>query len=273
MSKAKSRVRALFFAALLGAASALAPQTNAAADTATDARPALNANAVSFQTLCRFKHGLTAEKRRTVDAIVEWARVKHEAKGCAAAERALKSSQTIEIEDAGLTWLSPLAQAREARRLHLAGNRFSDASPLAGLSKVEVLDVRGSPLASLPAALLAHVRVLNVSGTRLFDFASIAAAISLQDLNMHNVGLQTLDGLERFAALMSLGVTDNRLSRLDGIENLPELRYLYVSGNALTDLSAAANVPLLRLLHARGNPLERPTACPHPYARCVFDDE
>jgi hypothetical protein len=213
---------------------------------------------------------LASHKRKTVEAIASWANRVSGARGCAAAARVLATASTIELEDAGLTWAAPLGEARNAQRIYVAGNAFGSLDELAGLAVLEVLDLRGSPVERLPGALLARLRVLNISGTRVDSLLGLSAARGLVQLDAHGVGLRDLSGVDAFPALVSLGVTANALQDLAGLEALRELRFLYVAYNRLTDLSPAWTLPALRLLNAKGNPIAPDVACPMG-VECVLD--
>lgn len=225
----------------------------------------------SFKSLCLWRFTLPREKRATVEAIFTWARTKQQATTCTAAALALATAETIEVENASLTWPDPFREAAAARRLYLAGNAFLSAAFLSALPNLEVLDLRASPVSSLPDDVASRLKVLNVSGTRIASLSALSAATGLLDLNAHNLGLTSLEGLEHFPDLVSLGLANNRLTSLEGIEVAFELRSLYVADNLLADIRPAALLPYLRLINARGNPLVEPIECPGGLVLCIVD--
>jgi len=102
---------------------------------------------------------------------------------------------------------------------------WEDLSPLAGLSKLERLDLRGGELSSLEGLK----RLSSLTNLSLRDFYSLSEISEIGSLSQ----LRTLQ-------LMSLGITS-----LEGLEGLEELISIDLEGSDLVDVLALGSMPRL----------------------------
>jgi len=102
---------------------------------------------------------------------------------------------------------------------------WEDLSPIAGLSKLECLDLRGGELNSLEGL----ERLTSMTNLSLRDFYSLSEISEIGNLSQ----LRTLQ-------LMSLGITS-----LEGLEGLKELSFVELECSDLVDVSALGSLPQL----------------------------
>ena len=102
---------------------------------------------------------------------------------------------------------------------------WEDLSPIAGLSKLEHLDLRGGELNSLEGL----ERLTSLTNLSLRDFYSLSEISEIGNLSH----LRTLQ-------LMSLGITS-----LEGLEGLKELISIDLEGSDLVDVLALGSMPRL----------------------------
>ena len=102
---------------------------------------------------------------------------------------------------------------------------WEDLSPIAGLSKLEHLDLRGGELSSLEGL----ERLSSLTNLSLRDFYSLSEISEIGHLSQ----LRSLQ-------LISLGITS-----LQGLEGLKELSFVELEGSDLVDVSALGSLPQL----------------------------
>ena len=76
---------------------------------------------------------------------------------------------------------------------------------------------------------------------------------SVEALNLNNLNIEDLTGIEGFKALKQLSINDNMLNSLDISQNL-NLEFLTCNNNVLTSLDVSQNTALY-IMYAMGNPL------------------
>lgn len=197
-----------------------------------------------------------------------------------------------------ITDLSPLAEL-PLEYLSLTGNQIADLSPLAGQTGLRVLDVADNPVRS--AAALAgltalqevtleatgitsvedfaesNVQSLNVRGTWVTDFSSLASCSSLVRLiigELPSGAAETLGGLTGLVELRLYATQGVDLSYFTGLQRLEDLdlygcsilhpealtqlsslRLLNLGQTGVSDLSFLTEMPVMTDVDLRNDPL------------------
>jgi len=171
---------------------------------------------------------------------------------------------TVEINDAGIEDLSPLA-GMPLNALYCVGNRIRSLEPLRGM-KLLTLNCSGnpiedlSPLAGMPLKTLiceqcrisslaplagTPLTMLNCGGNPLADGLEPLRGLPLSWLSCWGCGVERLDALEGMP-LTALYCAGNQLRSLAPVRGM-RLAQLHCSGNAIEDLSPLAGMPLVNL--------------------------
>ncbi len=122
------------------------------------------------------------------------------------------------------------------RSLTIQDHAIESLEPLAGLSKLETLDLTGST----------------------FPMSALEALVSLpelKDLTLARCGLASIEALRGLTGLTRLDLGENTLRNLDPVMDMSELRELDLRHNAVTDLIALAALPYLEKLDVSHNAL------------------
>ena len=149
--------------------------------------------------------------------------------------------------------LSPLAALTALEQVSIRGAAVADLGPLAGLSALRVLSVRLAPsVAALPPASLPALWRLHIEGcvglTDLAPFLGGAPAL-LECILLDAASLRDLDALRGAQRLCNLTVTGApHLSDLSGIAGLERLRDLKLSRAGALDLAPLSQAVGLRRL-------------------------
>ena len=76
----------------------------------------------------------------------------------------------------------------------------------------------------------------------------------LEILDCNQYGIQSLDGINQFPALLALKLSHNKISDLKPLKALTELEELYLDNNQLTSIETLTELPRLKNLELQGNP-------------------
>lgn len=120
--------------------------------------------------------------------------------------------------------------------LTISGHTMDNLDHLAGMTKLEKLDLSGS---RFPAESLAILETLP----------------SLTDLTLTDCGLSTIAALENVMALARLDLSENTIRNLEPISKTISLRELYLGHNAVVSLEALSGLSLLEKLDVSYNSL------------------
>ncbi|MCL2083699.1 MAG: leucine-rich repeat domain-containing protein [Oscillospiraceae bacterium] len=113
-------------------------------------------------------------------------------------------------------------------------NRFSDISPLAGLTELTALGLSYNNVSDLsPIEGLTNLTSLGLTGNKISDISPLA-------------------GLTK---LTVLSLDDNGISDISPLANLTELTWLRLSGNQISDAGALKGLTKLREIQLYGNPV------------------
>jgi Leucine-rich repeat (LRR) protein len=156
-----------------------------------------------------------------------------------------------------------VTQITTLRELKLAENGLEGAFPssLEKLDKLEILELQGNKLTSLPAEIraLAHLRTLNVSENKLSALPTeLFTSISIVELVAHkNAFSGSFFDVDTAPHLQKLQLSNNALTDLcrSGTILLPALKHLDVSLNRLSTLPDMSSWTSLSTLLLGGNTL------------------
>jgi hypothetical protein len=137
------------------------------------------------------------------------------------------------------------------KELNLSFNSISDFSPLAGLTKLEVLGFAGVRVKDLsPLKNLTNMTNLAFSwnyapdqgfdGYENLDFMSDMK--NLEIFEARGVGLKDISAITNLTKLWSVYLSDNQISDISPLANLTNLRELCLSNNPITDYSPIKDI-------------------------------
>jgi len=144
--------------------------------------------------------------------------------------RSMPNLEKIAVGYQQISDVSPLSSLAELTHIDLRNNSLIlDISPLAAINNLQSLTALAtgvrdfSPLAACP-----HLSKID-AGTMLITTLDVFAGIdSMERLNLHEVHLNTLMGIERFPRLQVFEVTDVADGDLSPLLNLPYLSFVMV---------------------------------------------
>ncbi len=154
--------------------------------------------------------------------------------------------------------LSGLEYAVNLRELDANNNLFTDLSPLAGLAKLEELDLGNnpriediSPLGGLAALKLLGLYYCEIDSGKHPE--AIANLSNLEVLFLDNNQLTEASWLAGLTKLNNLILSDNQLADISPLAGLVALNWLYLGGNIIEDVSALSALLELETLSLYDN--------------------
>ena len=72
---------------------------------------------------------------------------------------------------------------------------------------------------------------LNYKGVETKDLELIGELTSLEELELYNNKIDTIQGLDKLTKLEELQLGDNQITKIEGLEKLTKLEYLYLDDN------------------------------------------
>ena len=150
--------------------------------------------------------------------------------------------------------LSPLAGLTNLKRLDLRGNNISNISPLAGLTNLIWLDLWSNRISDLsPVAGLTNLTELRLGGNSVSNLSSLSGLTNLATLLLQSNKISDLSPLVGLTNLTRLGVASNNISDLSPLAGLTNLETLGFHGNRISDLSPLAGLTNLKKVVLRHN--------------------
>lgn len=105
--------------------------------------------------------------------------------------------------------LAPLASLPEIRHLVLSYSNVEDIKPLAGLKKLEYLDLDNTPVTDLtPLASLSNLRHLSINNSNCSDLTPLAGLRRLEYLDLAWTKVDNLEPLSNMLYLENLRLTN-----------------------------------------------------------------
>lgn len=164
----------------------------------------------------------------------------------------------LDVVEAGITSLEGLQYAVNLGALEAAGNDIADLAPLAGLDRLEWLNLNENLVGDLgPLAGLTGLRGLFLccASNDYDDLAPLANLARLEQLDIGGHAGIDIAPLADLVELRVLWVWDNEISDPSFLAGLSELTFLELGGNQLQDVTFVDGLPNLERLILGYNPL------------------
>ena len=138
-------------------------------------------------------------------------------------------------------------------------NSVSDLSPLAGLTRLEVLYLWGNSVSDIsPLAGLTNLKHLGLDGNNISDVSVLAGLTNLESLFIDGNPISDISVLAKLTNLTRLGLDSTTISDLSPLAGVTNLTWMRLNNNNISDLSPlVANTGLGNgdEVYVRGNPL------------------
>ena len=135
--------------------------------------------------------------------------------------------------------------------LGLGYNQITDISPLAGLTKLQILWLYGNSITDLSAlAGLTNLTQLSIQNNKIMGLSALAGLTNLTRLNLYYNQITDISPLAGLTNLTRLALDDNQITDISALAGLTNLTWLRLDLNQITDISALAgltNLTWLRL--------------------------
>ena len=172
----------------------------------------------------------------------------------------------LKAPNANITDLTGLEHATNLTELHLGAewveaegtwktsNSVSNLAPLAGLTNLTRLDLRGNNIADLShLARLTNLTWLGLWDNRISDLSPLSELTNLTELRLGGNSISNLSPLAGLTNLATLLLQSNSSSNLSPLAGLTNLTRLGLAGNGISDLSPLAGLTNLATLGLHGN--------------------
>ena len=135
------------------------------------------------------------------------------------------------------------------------GNAISDLSPLAGLTKLEVINFCGGNISDLtPLAGLTGLKELYLARQEISDISLLANLTGLTRLDLHNNDISDISPLAKLTQLKWLELRATNISDISPLARLSQLEWLNLHQNNISSVSPLVNLTQLKWLNiARNN--------------------
>ena len=158
----------------------------------------------------------------------------------------------------GVKSLKGLEHAKNLTWFSFAGNDVSEVSPLATLTKLEVLfGWSNKKLSDIsPLANLTQLKKLNVSGCHIEDISVIANFRQLERLVLNRNKISDITPLANLTRLVDLFLRKNLIVDVSPLANLDRLERLHIDNNWISDFSPLDGLTLTEFIYDAGCRIE-----------------
>jgi internalin A len=178
--------------------------------------------------------------------------------------------------------ISVIAKFKNLKELSLRDTQVVSLGPLAGLSKLEILNLNIDPQTGLPgrkeldalrelkSLRQLDMRVAEPLGDQLKDLQNLQSLViygpvndvcSIKDLKKLTTlylianGIRDVSCLKDLKELGNVALSDNPITSIAGLAPLPKLRNLSIENTLIEDLSALSGNPIMAIVNYDGTPL------------------
>ena len=144
----------------------------------------------------------------------------------------------------GVKSLKGLEHAKNLTWFSFAENDVTDLSPLAGLTKLELLyGWSNKQLVDIsPLAELTQLRVLNLGVCHIEDISVLANLTQLEELTLYYNEISDIRPLENLTELTLLRINSNYITDITPLKNLNALETLWIQNNSIADVGFLASL-------------------------------
>jgi len=161
---------------------------------------------------------------------------------------------SLTAKDKGLNCLDGLSKYTLIEELDLSYNALVDASAIAGLPSLLILNLANNCLRSIDTRAFRHsIAFLDLSNNQLDDFPDLSLFPSLQEVNLAANNLKSVTCSAESRALKRLNLSYNNIVGFEGCLDFPNLTHLKVTHAQLTSLDWVARFPRLQSLSVANN--------------------
>jgi Leucine-rich repeat (LRR) protein len=152
--------------------------------------------------------------------------------------------------------ISPLAGLTKLRVLNLSDNNISDITPLAGLTNLEELDLGRNEITDLtPLKELTNLERLNLHINQISNIMPLAGLTNLELLHLGGgeTEISDLTPLAGLTNLEELELTSSKISDITPLKELTDLRVLNLWNNNISDITPLKGLTKLDALYLQFN--------------------
>lgn len=141
--------------------------------------------------------------------------------------------------------------------INLDEAKVFDISPLAGFVDLKYLNLRGASVNDIsPLQRLTKLKGLSLARTNISEVSALADLLELESLWLHNTPLTDVSCLGRLTRLQRLSLSRTRISDCKALSSLSLLQKLYLGGTLLSNLEFLRYLLALRTLYLWGTDVE-----------------
>lgn len=187
--------------------------------------------------------------------------------------RTFRKSEKVDISNnLNILDIEPLSELTELTELDLSYTIISDLKPIRNLKKLEVLNLRGSPVINLlplryigslkeldvsytmvdnieVAAFLSDLTKLNLSNSAIVELANMSYLKSLTQLNISSTEVSNINPISNNKLISDLDISNTDITNIDALDSLTELQHLNIDSTRINDinpLSSCLNLSMLK---------------------------
>src|SRR5271166_4530557 len=139
--------------------------------------------------------------------------------------------ESLSVADEWHEWDGREWQYKHSRNNGDSNQALTDIRPLAGLSALQSLFLRGTQITDLaPLAGLSALQTLNLYGAQVCDLGPLAGLSALQTLDIRYTKVSDLGPLAGLSALQTLDIRYTKITDLGPLASLTSLHNLDVQG-------------------------------------------
>lgn len=149
---------------------------------------------------------------------------------------------TLTARVKGIRNIEDLRYFTALEELDLYGNKISDISPLAALTKLRKLNISNN-----------YVGLFDKTGGNGMNLQALSSLVLLEWLEANENGITDIGPLAGLVNLQYLSLTGNTVTSVEALSRLTQLRTLYAGKNRITDISPLAGLVNLETLSLESN--------------------
>lgn len=159
------------------------------------------------------------------------------------ANRLLESNQ---ITEGFIRSLADLTKMPNLKQISISMQEITDISPLAALTNLETVDIKNNPITDIsPLGELKFLKRACLFDTRVTDLSPLANCSMLCEIDAGKLPIRSPAMFDGFCHLQNLNLCETTIDTLDGIENLTQLKFIEVTRIVDSDLTPLLSLPYL----------------------------